>query len=257
MRTLVFAFFCFIAFNSFSCELTVRLEHYAPETSKTNDGSWSGMDIDITRSLFEEAQCQFSIVEVSWARSLIMLADGSIDLMINVSKTPIRSRSFYFIGPIRSEVIVLATNDDAKFSLKKISDITKLDKPIAIQRNAYYGPAIENLLKQKKYQEHFIHVTDNTTKLKLLKRGRISGFLEAKRNIINGVNSNANFEGIWYQPLVFHSNPIYVALSKKSVNNEVKGRIETAFERLITQGEIAAIDAKYEPKLILPELVNH
>lgn len=256
MRTLLLTFCCFITFNSFSCELSVRLENYAPETNKTHDNKWSGIDIDLTNALFEEAQCQFSIVEVSWARALIMLADGNIDLMLNVSKTNAREEAFYFIGPIRNEVIVLATIENSNVILNKISDVLKLKKPIAIQRNAYYGKAIESLVNHKKYQEHFIHVTDNETKLKLLRRGRISGFLEAKRNIINGVNTSPKFKGVWYQPLAFHTNPIYFALSKKSIDSKLKNKISAAFDRLLVQGKIATIETKYEAKILAPTFVN-
>ena len=234
-------------FASVSCELEVRLEHYAPESQKSSANKWSGVDIELTSTLLERAQCSYSIIEISWARSLIMLADGEVDLMMNVSKTATREESFYFIGPIRDEIIVLATREDAQFELNQVADIVTLNKPIAIQRNAYYGEAIDHLLKQKKYQQHFIHVTDNKTKLKLLKRGRISGFLEAKRNIINGVNSDSDFSGVWFKPLVFHTNPIYFALSKQSVSLEVKDRIAESFQQLKDQGIIDAIDAKHHP----------
>ena len=240
------------AFQTFSCELTVRLEHYAPESQKNSSDAWSGVDKELTSTLLQQAQCRYSIVEIAWARSLIMLANGEVDLMINVSKTPERSRSFYFIGPIRDEVIVLATLAGAQFKLNEVSDITTLDKPIAIQRNAYYGEAIDSLLQQAEYQHHFIHVTDNKTKLKLLKRGRISGFLEAKRNIINSVNSDTDFDNVWFKPLVFHTNPIYFALSKKSISPEMKSKIEQSFEQIKTRGMIEAIDAKYHPTSSLP-----
>ena len=244
--SIILFFSYFFSFNSLSCELSVRLESYDPETHKTQNNTWHGVDIDVTQALLQKAQCEFSIVEISWARSLIMLAEGQIDLMINVSKTPAREKSFYFIGPVRQEVIVLATADNAQLSLNETTDILKLKKPIAIQRNAYYGETIKNLLKHKKYQKHFIHVTNNKTKLKLLKRGRISGFLEAKRNIINGVNSSDDFDGIWYQPFVFHNNPIYFALSKKSISVVMKDKIENAFQALLEQGKLSNIKARYK-----------
>ncbi|WP_343817130.1 substrate-binding periplasmic protein [Colwellia asteriadis] len=249
MRRFIIIFLYVIALPSFSCELTVRLENYAPESQKNSNNKWSGVDIDLTKVLLTKAQCQFSVVEISWARALVMLADGDIDLMVNVSKTPIREELFYFIGPIRNEVIVLATNESANFSLNQISDITQLNKPIAIQRNAYYGEDIERLLADKQHQQHFIHVTDNKTKLKLLKRGRISGFLEAKRNIINGVTSDEDFEGVWFQPLEFHSTPIYFALSKKSVTPSLKSRVENAFQQLKNQGGLKAVENSHNSKI--------
>ena len=246
MYRLVAVLFCFIAFNSYSCQLDVRLEQYAPESQKNKSNNWFGVDIELTQALLTEAQCRYSILEISWARALVMLAHGELDMMLNVSKTSEREKSYYFIGPIRNEVIVFATYKNSNYVLTSIDDIIKLDKPIAIQRNAYYGEAIEYLLQHEKHHKMFINVTDNETKLKLLKRGRISGFLEARRNIIHGVKSDNNFKGVWFSNLEIHNNPVYFALSKKSINLELKQKISQSFEHLVTEGKIEQIVLKHQ-----------
>ncbi len=59
-------------------------------------GSWSGVDMDLTKALLDEAQCNFTVLEVSWARALIMLNSGDIDLVLNVSKTIERGRLLFY-----------------------------------------------------------------------------------------------------------------------------------------------------------------
>jgi polar amino acid transport system substrate-binding protein len=223
----------------------VRLEQYSPESHKNLKNRWFGIDMEFTQALLSEANCEFEVIEVAWARALAMLGSGEIDMVLNMSKTKNRETLFYFIGPIRSETIVFAMQKNAQYILNKTDDIITLDKPVAVQRNAYYGDEVQKLLQHEEFQDMFITVTENDTKLALLKHGRVSGFLEARRNIIHGVKNDINFEGIWFHPFVIHQDPIYFALSKKSVSPKLKQRLADAFARLIAQGKIKKIVSKY------------
>jgi len=242
----VLFFFSFSLFSCFGCQLDVRFEQFSPASQKNKQGSWSGVDLELTKALLNEAQCSFTVLEISWARALIMLNRGDIDLVLNVSKTTERERNYYFIGPVHNETIVFVTYEHKTTPLKNIADILKLGRPIAIQRNAYYGKEVEKLLQQADYKESFVHVANNETKLKLLKRGRISGFLEAKRNIIHSIENDSNYKGVWFPDLVIHKNPIYFALSKKSINEALLLNISDSFDRLTSQGKIKEIILKHE-----------
>ncbi len=246
MTKWVLVLFSCIIFRSYSCELDVRLEEFSPESQKNELNNWVGIDMELTQALLTEVGCSFQVLEISWARALFMLERGDLDVILNVSKTKKREDKYYFIGPIRSEVIVFATFKKTIAPLRTIEDILKLDKPIAIQRNAYYGEEIEYYLQQKDYDESFVHVANNETKLKLLKRGRISGFLEAKRNVIHGINNDSNFTGIWFPEVIIHQDPTYFALSKKSVSKELKQKISEGFSRLVARGKIEEIILKHE-----------
>ncbi|WP_019026871.1 transporter substrate-binding domain-containing protein [Colwellia piezophila] len=154
--------------------------------------------------------------------------------------------NLYFIGPIRNEVIVFVTYVNSNYHLNSLDDIIKLDKPIAIQRDAYYGKVIERFIHHNDYKGYFVHVPDNETKLRLLKRGRISGFLEVKRNVIHGIKHDVQYYGLRYSGLIIHQNPIYFALSKQSINEALQQNIAQGFARLVEKGTLKEIVAKYQ-----------
>jgi len=243
MRIVYMLFVFVLSFKGISCEINVRLEQYAPESYKNIENNWFGIDMALTQALLSEADCKFKVHEISWGRALAMLAKGEIDMVLNMSKTPQRETLFHFIGPIRQEVIVLATKKGVDLNLTYIEDLAHLKKPIAVQRNAFYGEHIQSLLTNKNYAHMFIFVTDNQTKIEQLNKGRIIGFLEAKRNIINGIEHNENFKNITFQPLALHKNPVYFAFSKASINGPVFYRLKLAFEQLIEKGVIPKIDS--------------
>lgn len=243
MRFVYILVLLLLSCKGISCELNVRLEQYAPESYKNIENNWFGIDMELTQALLSEANCQFKVHELSWGRALVMLAKGDIDMVLNMSKTPQRETIFHFIGPIRQEEIVLATKKGVDLNLTNIEDLAHLKKPIAVQRNAYYGKHVQNLIKNKNYAHMFIFVTDNQTKIEQLNKGRIIGFLEAKRNIINGISNNNTFQNITYQPLAVHTNPVFFAFSKASINGPLFYRLQLAFEQLIEKGIIAKIDS--------------
>lgn len=142
MAKLLLIFLSLITFNAYSCPLNICLQHYSPESHKNTSNDWFGIDINLTEALLNEVQCNFNILEIPWARALLMRASGESDILINVSKTQEREQVYYFIGPIRNEEIVFATYKKLNYNLAEINDILRLDKPIAIQRNAYYGEAL-------------------------------------------------------------------------------------------------------------------
>jgi len=230
MRILFMLSLLLLSIASYSCQLVVRMENFNPESRLTPNKSWKGIDVELIQKLLMQAGCQFSIIELPWARSLDMLANGEIDMMINVTKTKEREASFNFIGPIRNEVIVLATDAETPVILSNITDILKLEKPIAVQRGSFYGPVIEKLRLSKAGKDNFVQVIDNDTKILLMRAGRISGFLEAKRNLTIGPERIARYEGIWFHPLIIHQSPVYFALSKKSVKAPLFKRIQSAFK---------------------------
>lgn len=229
MRIFIMLSLLCLSHASYGCQLIVRMENFSPESQINSNKSWQGIDVELTKKLLENTGCQFSIVELPWARSLEMLANGDIDMMINVSKTERRDALYHFVGPIRNEVIVLAKDANTPVKLSELSDIFTLDKPVAIQRGSYYGPVIERMVMSEAGKESFVQLVENDTKLTLMKTGRITGFLEAKRNLTIGPEQTARYKGIWFHPLVIHQSPIYFALSKKSINEALLQRLQVAF----------------------------
>lgn len=232
MRKLVSILLIFVCFRSLSCQVTLGLEDFSPQSEKVSDSSWQGRDLELIEKFLTLAGCSFDIVELPWARGLSLLTTGEIDMMINVTKTPQRAEVFHFIGPINYEVIVLASKKDEILSLERADDLLKLDKPVAIQRGAYYGETVSQLIATTKGHEQFIEVTDNETKMALMKSGRIAGFLEAKRNLTLGPQLKPRYEGVWFQPLILHQTDVHYAFSKQSISPQLLNKLQLAYQQL-------------------------
>jgi len=247
MKTVFFAFILYLlTVPIFACELTVRYEHYSPK--KVSDKmQWYGMDVDFAKVLLDKAGCKYRFVDMAWGRALDLLEKGQVDMMLGVSDTQRRKQFAHFIGPHRQETIVLATLASEAFFIEKLDELKKLPKPIAIQRGAYYGDDFEALFESDPYSDiHFVSIPNNDVKLYLLRNKRISGFLEEKSNILYQSKHNPEFKDIVVNPFVIHTNPVYFALSQKTVNEALVEKLEAAFISLQKEQAFEAILKKYQ-----------
>ena len=247
MKTVLLALIVYlITAQAFACELTVRYEHYSPK--KVSDKmQWHGMDVDFAKALLEQADCKYRFVDMAWGRAIDLLKQGKIDMMLGVSDLEKRKQFAHFIGPHRQEVIVLATLASEAFFIEELDELKNLPKPIAIQRGAYYGDEFESLLESDPYSDiHFVSIPNNDVKLYLLRNKRISGFLEERSNILYQSNNNPEFKDIVVNPFVIHSNPVYFALSRKTVNETLLNKLEAAFVVLQKKQTFKEILKKYQ-----------
>ncbi|WP_462170327.1 substrate-binding periplasmic protein [Pseudoalteromonas xiamenensis] len=245
-RIILFACFVFV-FSSYGCEITVRFERYGVQAQKNPELGWHGLDVDFAKALLEKAGCKYRFVSTPWGRAIKMLELGDLDLVLSVSDNPKRRAFAYFVGPQRMENIVFAVHRDAPVELNSMEQLFALDRPVAIQRGAFYGQNFEtHLAALKDPEQQFIYVADNNVKINLLKNQRISGFLEEKYNLLYQIENNPNFSEVRINTFIVNQEPVYYAFSKKSITPEQLTQFEAAYIALQKSGELKAILKKYK-----------
>lgn len=229
------------------CHLVVRFENFARYSSQVDVLSWHGLDVDFAKALLEEAKCSYKFVSLPWGRSIKMLETGEIAMMLSMSPTKQRERFAYFIGPQRNETIVFVTHKSRPYILKSYQDLLTLPAPVAIHRDAVYGPEVDSLLKNTlNVEERFTFVTNNKLRVSMLKHGRISGFFAEKYNMLYQSENNPDYMQVEINPFIINREPVYIALSKQSVSPKIKQRLEVALMQLKHSGKIQNILKKYK-----------
>lgn len=228
------------------CRLVVRFENYAKHSGADNNLTWHGLDVDFAKALLDQAQCSYSFVSVPWGRALKMLELGEIDMMLSVSQSAQRAKFANFIGPQRNETIVLVTHKSRPYQLNNLSQLLALPAPIAIHKHAFYGERVNKMVAEHaSSNKHFIVIADNKLRMSLLRHGRLSGFFAEKYNMQYQKAHNPEYMQVEVNPLIINKEPVYFALSKKSVDEQLLIRLEKAFNALQRSGGIKKILEKY------------
>lgn len=242
-RSFALFIFCCLAFSAVSCELTIRYERFGNVKSIDEHADLHGLDVDFAKALLAQTECSYRFVELPWARALGGLKAGLIDFMLSVSKTSEREKYYYFLGPQRKETIVLAMNQNSVYPINSFEDLLNLPAPVAVHRGAFYGEAFEKIIKQ--YPERFITVVDNNTKLDLLARKKISGFLEEKGNLSYQKQFNPSFSHIYIDDFVVNSTDVFYAFSKRTISETQFQQFESIFKSTEYQNKQRKILEKY------------
>lgn len=215
------------------CDLLVRVEDYAAQSHRDENQQWQGIDIELTKTLLAQAGCRHRFVPIPWGRALVMLENGELDMMLSVSKTEVREKFAAFVGPQRVERIRVVSKANPSVVLKNFADILNTQLPLGIQEGAFYGAKFSRFMREvKSPEQYFFKVPNNDTKLSLLIKGRIFGFLEEQLNVEYEIKHQLAPKDVFIHPLIINEAPVYFALSKKSVSPEHLKQIKKAFETL-------------------------
>jgi polar amino acid transport system substrate-binding protein len=223
----------------------MSVEHFPPFTI-AKAGEWSGLEIELSQALFQEANCNVKYVTIPWKRSLYLLEHGSLDVLPSMSMTKKRQAFTHFIGPMRTENVSLVVSAQDNTELKKLDDIKKFKKRIGLGYAEYYGEAFTHKIENDPSFAAKFEYTDFSTKnIKKLQRGRISGYLGDQYFVAYQLKQEGIRDLFKMHDYFINQDYVYLGFSKKSVSAENINNLEDAFRRLKDTGVFEQILAQY------------
>ncbi len=236
----------FTAVVQADCLLKIRTADFKPQFYKDSQNKWQGMSIELAQAVLNEAGCRASYQQVTWKRALHLMKYGGLDMLLNVSISKDRQKYLHFIGPLRDETMILVA-PKALADVTQFSDILSLPSKVGVLRGAFYGEEFAKQVRQSNDFAAKFEVANSTyVNVGKLKKNRISGFLNDKYNASYIIKSRLSEKDYKIHPLVINSGDVYIALSKKSVSEELKKRLQVALNTVLENGTIDEILTKYE-----------
>ncbi len=137
------------------------------------NGKHIGISSDYMKHISSILNIPITLIPTNtWSESLAFFKNEQCDILSLVATTPNRIALMNFTTPYLASPLVLATQEDKPF----ISDISELkEKRIGILRN--YSSA--ELLENKYLNIHFVKVNTTTIGLKMVKEGKLYGFIDS------------------------------------------------------------------------------
>lgn len=221
------------------CSLKLRVNDSPPYYYQEHD-EYKGLYVEQAKALADLVDCQITTIKAPWGRSLRSLKDGKIDLMANMSITEERKEFLRFLGPHHFENIVLVVSKDSDFEINSHEDLLNLPGKIAIEKDAFYGEALEQLVARAESQDKWVWFTgENQHSLnERVRLGRLAGFLDVAK-------PRYKAKGLKYHSFIINSSPVFFGFSKRSVNEELFKLLQTAFESE-GKAQMEDISNKYE-----------
>ncbi len=191
------------------------------------DGKTKGFSIDVLSYFEENSNYDFEFVIRPWPRSLYLVAQGKIDLILTLFKNPEREQTYHFIEPSYAyEVSQLFTLANYKLNYDgQLNQLTPYS--IGTTREYLYGKAFD----QADYLTK-LSVLNEEILLKLLLAKRVDMII-ANPLVFNqiAIRKNVSNEIKPIKPYIALT-PVYMALTKGREDNQ---EIKTTLERLTQQ----------------------
>lgn len=166
------------------CHLRVGWDDWPPYIT-LQDGYFEGLEYDLLTAIAEDAGCSLEMIQVPWARALILLGAGHLDLLYGASYSVERAAFAKYSLPYRRERFVLVTkgeNGTETNSIALAEWITSKKgrggvRSLGLFLGDYYGRTIEEILKSGQNTMSLIEVSGNVQMIAMLKTDRIDGYI--------------------------------------------------------------------------------
>lgn len=231
-----------------ACTKTVRWELQPPYNVVTEEGERSGYHVAVVRAALARLGCTAVIREMPWARGLMELEAGRLDLMPGMLATRERQRFARFSLPINlsPNLLFLSAEAASRNPMGRLSDLRGTSLRIGVERGAHYSAEYTRLLQDPQFAKRMEWVPPEQA-WRMLESGRIDGHVsDQARALAAGVPLRPGPRDV--RPvLVLSAEPARVAFSRRSVDNAFVRRFDEALESLRADGTLVALREHYIP----------
>lgn len=252
VRLLVFGFLLAIISPITSaaiCQKTVRWHPDPPYSSKNIDGVVTGFYVELLQNILQKMGCATKLVEMPWARALLELEAGRLDILPGALITEERKRFALFSAPINTSPNILFMKKSAieKFQLKSLDDVLKSNFRLGAQIGVSYGVGFDLLLNDPAFLKHLSPIRNRENGWKMLEVDHIDGL------IADEVTGLIELQNLNLRTLIIKSKVITskessaIAFSKKAVDPAFVNHFNKVFNEMVASGEYVRMREKHIP----------
>lgn len=158
--------------------LRVAWEDYPPYQMAGADGQPQGLDLLLTNAVLRQAGLAGSWVKMPWARQLLSLQDGSLDLMVSASRTPDREAYALWTEPYRPKQGALLGLRQPARPIQHLRELAQQPVRIGMVRGTAYPGEFVEAQQSPGFARRLVPLRHNEQGLQLLREGRLDYLIE-------------------------------------------------------------------------------
>lgn len=216
-------------------------------SAQPEDSQPVGLRVELVENTLKTMNCQLNFLKMPWARALVELEEGRIDIVGGAfpseerkvyawySKVDFHSPNILFIRKDISNDVVL--ND--------LSDIEKYRLKVGVQIDVYYGKAFEEMRLDAGFSRLLHPNTSRKALWGMLRLGRIDGVIADIHSGQGELKQLGLSSLIMASDLIVSDQPSFFIFSKKSNTQKFVEDFDSALSKLKTTGAVNTILKSY------------
>ncbi|WP_404341861.1 substrate-binding periplasmic protein [Pseudoalteromonas mariniglutinosa] len=231
------------------CSKTMAWSNDYPYSFKAapSDISPSGININIAQAVFWPLKCTLRFTQMPFARALVELKLGRIDIIGGAFSFPDRHEfAWYSNIELGSPNVLFMHNDDhTQFSLNNLADIQTYQLKLGAQIGVAYSEEYVKLSKKPEFAALISLNNERKALWKMLHRRRIDAVIADLHTGLAELKQLGLEEIITPSQLVVSTEPAYYMFSKKTTEQSFVESFDTELIRLKNDGTLDAILQRY------------
>lgn len=229
------------------CRKAVRWNDDPPYFSRSVSGQVEGINADLITEILQRIGCKPVFQEMPWARALLELESGRLDVLPGAFKTPEREKFAYFSNPINrsANVLFMSKQANAAYHFERLADMAQTDFRLGAQIKVSYGADYDALLSNPAFNARITPVTQRLGAWKMIAANRLDGIIADQLTAMAELQRLGLNDAIVKSNVVVSSDPSMVAFSRKSVSLAWVEQFNQAFEAVKADGSYRRIMGRY------------
>lgn len=231
-----------------ACELRFGWEPYVPYQFAGAGGEVTGADIVLMRELAAAIGCEVVFKELPWARQLLELENGAIDVVMSASRTPERAEYALFSMPYRRAemAIFVRRGTVAQYPLSALSQIPEIGFRLGVILGYYYGEEFEQLRQDAAFAAYVDPAADYQTNIRKLLHRRIDGLLvDDVAVMLAEARALGVADRVERHPLAMPGDEFHMMFSRRSIAPDLVAAVDRELDAMKARGRIEAILAQF------------
>ncbi len=226
------------------CQLKAGYDEAKPFHFRNEKGLVVGIDADILREVLDIMGCQLKFHELPWARTLLFIENGTIDIAIGAGFTEKRAQWAYYSVPYKFIDHWLYTQADKHINVNSIDTFLKKNLKLGVVIGWKYPVEIRNALDNPEYSNLIVKVATFSQLPKILNLDRVDGIIAIPEQLRTEILRNKFSHQ--FVSRAHYKEELHFMFSKKSVLPKIVTDFNNTLYQLIYNGHRKKILLKYE-----------
>jgi len=222
-----------------TCSLTMGWEPWKPFQYLDDHAALTGFDIELIKAIVTDMNCELDFKQVNWARGIVEVRSGELDMLPHADFTEERSQWAYFSNAYRdvSQVLYVKPGTAKRYPFKNLTDIIDSEFRLGVGRGVFIGDKFEELMLNPEFKKHIIYIpTDEMQQYQMLHADRIDGYVRTTTAIDSLRDILHDELSLEIHPLPILTSKQHFLFSQQSVKSEFVNRFNASLEEIVKTG---------------------
>lgn len=231
-----------------ACELRVRWNPDPPYSMRGADGRVVGLTSELVEATLARMGCRVVWVELPWARALVELQAGRLDVLPGALRRPEREAYAHFAEQhvlVPNRLYVRASQRADFGTETTLREVLRPELRLGVQIGVVYGPEFAELMADAGFRAQLTQVPVRASLWQMLAIGRVDGVLASEASARWELAQLGLAARIVPTAVVLSHEAAQVMFSKRSVDATLVQRYRQAHEALEKEGLVARVMRRY------------